>query len=507
MLLAVILTLFSGISSGYRIAKEKLLENTLETNRVYAQKLAQTTERFLKETLQILEASANELAIIMESSDVESQLDKEANRLKNQSDSFNSVIVADMIGFILATSPQSLDLKGKELQLGGRLEDLREKRPFISKPYEGVNGQLVIFISHPIFSEDGVYLGLVGGTLFLREDNVLKCILGQHYYQDGSYVYVVDEDGRIIYHQNAERVNEVVSENPAVAQLMQGKSGSMRLTNTKGHDMLAGYAYIPTANWGVVSQRPTEVSLEPSQDILKNMIIKSLPFLLVSLIIISIIAKLIADPLQKLAYYAESSTKDHEVEKIRNVRTWYYEAIELKQALIKSVSYFQNKVDYFFNQSVTDPLTKLANRITLDKQMDKWTTEGTPFSMILLDIDRFKRVNDTYGHSVGDEVLKFLAQQMQEVARKQDICCRFGGEEFVILLPNTDKDEAFQVAERLRKKMESTVSPCGEVVTISAGIATYPDCATSSAKLIEIADQRLYRAKETGRNKCVVDEK
>lgn len=505
-LLSVILTLFSSVSSGYRIAKDTLLENTLETNRVYAQKLAQTTDSFLNETLQVLETSALNLSIIMQSSEVGAQLKNEANRLKNQSNTFNSVVITDMAGFILATSPQSLDLEGKKMQQGGGLEALDEQGPYISKPYAGMTGRLMIFISQPIISENGEYLGLVGGTLYLKEDNILKSILGEHYYQDGSYVYVVDGDGRIIYHQNAEPVNDVVPENPVVTQLMRGKSGSMRLTNTKGQDMLAGYAYIPTANWGVVSQRPTEASLEPSQDILKNMILNSLPLLLVSLIVISIISKLIASPLHKLAYYAESTTKDNKGEEIHNVQAWYYEAIELKQALGNSVDYFKNRVDYFFNQSVTDPLTKLTNRITFDEQMAKWINEGTPFSIILLDIDRFKRVNDTYGHTIGDEVLKFLANQMREVARGQDICCRFGGEEFVILLPNTNKGEAFQLGERLRKRMESTVSPSGEMVTISAGIAMYPNCATNSSKLIEIADQRLYHAKETGRNKCVSDD-
>ena len=93
------------------------------------------------------------------------------------------------------------------------------------------------------------------------------------------------------------------------------------------------------------------------------------------------------------------------------------------------------------------------------QQTKKWAEEEKPYSIMMFDIDRFKRVNDTYGHSVGDEVLKFLAAEMQEVSRHQDVCCRYGGEEFILLMPETTKLEAFEVAERLRKKLETTIGP------------------------------------------------
>ncbi len=120
-----------------------------------------------------------------------------------------------------------------------------------------------------------------------------------------------------------------------------------------------------------------------------------------------------------------------------------------------------------------------------------------------MDIDHFKRVNDTFGHAAGDEVLKFLADQLREVSRRDDICCRLGGEEFVLLLPGTGEDAAYEVAEKLRKKVESTVSPTGEFITISAGIAFYPDGAVNVKALFEMADQCLYEAKKAGRNRSV----
>jgi diguanylate cyclase (GGDEF)-like protein len=120
-----------------------------------------------------------------------------------------------------------------------------------------------------------------------------------------------------------------------------------------------------------------------------------------------------------------------------------------------------------------------------------------------LDIDHFKKINDNYGHLIGDEVLKFASDQMRKTIRKQDVCCRIGGEEFVILLSHTGKNKAYELAEYLRKRMEQTMSPGGEIVTVSIGIASYPEGVTDISKLVEKADESLYKAKRMGRN-CTV---
>ena len=176
----------------------------------------------------------------------------------------------------------------------------------------------------------------------------------------------------------------------------------------------------------------------------------------------------------------------------------------MKNALIKSLNFLHKQVDYFMDQSTTDPLTGLSNRRTLDVKMDELITSNTSFSIILMDIDHFKLVNDTYGHGIGDEVLQYLALSMKAVTRSTDLCCRYGGEEFIILLPNTTMQGAFEIAEFLRMKLENTSSPTGNAITVSAGIAEFPTTETTSAKLIEIADQCLYEAKNKGRNQVII---
>lgn len=502
-LLSVILTLFSSILAGYRVNQSTLVEGTLETNRVYVQKLSQLTDNFMERTLQSLAVSSTEISHYFDDDEASELLMNEANRLMKQSNTFNSVVVTSADGVVLATSPQTLAIVGKKLNSPGSVQALKERKPLISKPYVSATNRLIVFISSPIFDQSGTYLGYIGGSIYLLEKNILNELLGEHYYKDGSYVYVVNEEGRLLFHEDKTRINEVVTGNSVIEKIKKGQSGAERVTNTKGKDMLAGYGYIPTAKWGIVSQRPTEVTLQPSRQLLNKMLLTALPFLLLSLILIWFISNRIADPLKKLADHAKDSTDNWQMDEMGKVQAWYYEALELQKAMLNNLRFFQNKVNFFIHESSTDPLTNLVNRRAMNEQVHEWIQAKQPFSLIILDIDKFKRVNDTYGHPVGDLVLKFLAVELKRVARPQDICCRYGGEEFILLTPGLDQQEAVLVADKLRSTLEHTPSPCGDIITISAGVASYPQCSTHIVELIEIADGCLYEAKNTGRNRVV----
>lgn len=142
-------------------------------------------------------------------------------------------------------------------------------------------------------------------------------------------------------------------------------------------------------------------------------------------------------------------------------------------------------------------LAKVSEEVRRSKRYSK------TFSIVMLDIDRFKKVNDTYGHQVGDQVLKFLGKMLQETTRDMDITSRFGGEEFVLLFPETNKEYAILGAERIKKKVEAHKSPEYPKITISLGVATFPDDGEEVDQLIKKADAALYHAKRTGRNKVV----
>lgn len=498
---AFFLTSIGSVWGGYRMNIDSIKENALETNRVYAQKLASTADSYLHEAFQILGYSAEQVRTKM---DDEQVLNQETERLRLQNQMFNSVVITNAKGLVLSVSPPSIEIKGEILTSIGAKEALAKKTPIISKPYQAMTGRLIIFISHPIFSESNEYLGMIAGTIYLREPNAFKTLLGEHYSKDGSYVYVVDSDGRVIYHQDPSRINDIVTKNKVVQAVTSGKDGAQLVENTKGVKMLAGYSAVASTGWGVVAQKPLEVALAPSFDRVQEVIIKSVPLMFVSIIIVLWAAARIANPLQQLASLTEESLDKKNVEGLKSVSGWYFEAYSLKNALVRSLSFLHGQVSFFKDQSTVDPLTGITNRRTMDSMLAEWLASKVPHVIILLDLDHFKSVNDTYGHAVGDKVLQFLARQMESVAREGDVCCRYGGEEFVMLLPNTTVEEAKLVAEQLRKTLADTVSPCGRPITLSAGIASYPVMANTTEALIEAADDALYLAKQEGRNQVKV---
>ncbi|MFZ5908092.1 MAG: diguanylate cyclase [Nitrospirota bacterium] len=155
----------------------------------------------------------------------------------------------------------------------------------------------------------------------------------------------------------------------------------------------------------------------------------------------------------------------------------------------------------------TDPLTGLFNRrhfeIIIENEFARTQRYGSPIACLMIDVDHFKKINDTYGHRAGDTILKEIARLIQENIRKVDTAARWGGEEFVVLLPRTDRKQAYYAASRI---WESIAGHCFTTIetgiTVSIGIASTPDAAIDSAeKLIDASDLEMYRAKTLGRNR------
>ena len=177
-------------------------------------------------------------------------------------------------------------------------------------------------------------------------------------------------------------------------------------------------------------------------------------------------------------------------------------------------AYLQRLIDALCDLSLRDPLTGLSNRrhflAALDQEIDRVTRAGDMALLLMIDIDHFKRVNDSYGHPAGDQVIRAVAQCLSACVRPMDTVSRFGGEEFAIILPSCQSVFGAQVAERIRERVAATpvVLDSGEMLhfTVSIGGAYAPQWLRfTAAAWIERADEQLYRAKAEGRNRVCLE--
>ncbi len=182
-------------------------------------------------------------------------------------------------------------------------------------------------------------------------------------------------------------------------------------------------------------------------------------------------------------------------------------------ARLRNLIYIRNKTKELEYMMDRDFLTGLYNRnffmVRLIEELSWSMSYNEPLSLMMLDIDFFKNINDTYGHRFGDEVLKNLSCVMLSTLRREDVVCRFGGDEFIVLMSNTSSNAAAEFGETLRKAVQDKTFDCAETdmiqITISAGISTFTDISEPSpGVLIGHADCALYTAKKDGRNRVCV---
>jgi diguanylate cyclase (GGDEF)-like protein len=171
-------------------------------------------------------------------------------------------------------------------------------------------------------------------------------------------------------------------------------------------------------------------------------------------------------------------------------------------------------------ETIADPLTGVFNRRYLDRRLNEEVARarrhGLPLSVLMLDIDHFKEINDRHGHQAGDQVLTLFADQVKRQLREPDIVARYGGDEFLVIAPQTSRQSAIDLAERLRTRLEShrfilhdthTQNGILEIRLIcSIGVASLSDKVPDAVKLVRCADENMYRAKHDGRNKVNADE-
>jgi diguanylate cyclase (GGDEF)-like protein len=210
------------------------------------------------------------------------------------------------------------------------------------------------------------------------------------------------------------------------------------------------------------------------------------------------------------------SEKDDTIEALHNgvddyiVKPFTFQELKVRifaaERIIKLENKLKNAYNKLYNESIHDVLTGVLNRKALMERIDDYNNKNKSLGIIMIDIDNFKIINDTYGHLVGDQILKEFSAIISNTIRKSDFVGRYGGEEFLAVIPDLDVVEVKTIAERIRKNIESETFHIGSLslkITASLGVYVLTE-KTKIEDAIKLADDALYEAKKSGKNKVIV---
>lgn len=417
---------------------------------------------------------------------------------------FNGAMLVDESGIVQFSTPDSGLLTGQQLDNELLSQASGRRGPYVSEAFESPRGHRMIMVTHPFQTPGQPPKGFIAGLVDLEARNVFTDMLDHAVKSSvGTFAYIVDRQGELLLNPDDSRENEVVPAGIIQETFKDRNVKSAVISNQQGDESFAGFLRVVGMDWGIVYQSPASVVNETKKTIMKTQLVWSVPFILVILILSLWIARRLASPFALLTAAARKIAVGERVDRPPFESHWNYEAYHLAQAMMTAVQGLQSEADKNSLQARTDHLTGLTNRTGLEDWLLLREDEPSGYALVVIDIDHFKSVNDKYGHHKGDETLVHLARILKAVCRNEDLICRFGGEEFVVVLPMQALREGTELAERLRTRVESTISPTGKPITVSIGVAHYPEDGRDFEEVFGRADEALYKAKRTGRNRTM----
>jgi diguanylate cyclase (GGDEF)-like protein len=385
---------------------------------------------------------------------------------------------------------------------GDWLRRAREGEPVLGDPQRADSGAVRMEVAVPIQNAAGRFLGVLAARLNFQgiEQPLRELVAGP-----ASRTMVVRPDGQAIV-----RIGGKFSPLPVATlrQLEQADGAAVAYTAPDGIAVLGALAQVPGTDWMTVAEIPATTAYADIRHLRNTTVLLVLVLLLVVGSLAYGLGLLVVLPLERLSRAADQVAGG---DLDANVPvSGGGEVAQLTGVFNDMVRRLREGRAELERLSVTDELTGLANRRHLDdeleRELQRHERHGRAFAVLMLDVDRFKVLNDTHGHPAGDAVLKQLARVLTECCRTGDTVARFGGEEFLVILPETPAAAAQVMGERIRATTEAHPFTLGEMgapvsVTLSIGLALYPGAGRTPETLIAAADQALYRSKQGGRNR------
>ncbi|HET6371103.1 MAG TPA: diguanylate cyclase, partial [Nitrospiria bacterium] len=385
---------------------------------------------------------------------------------------------------------------------------------------EGLN-KVVMLLAVPIRAQNGRFLGVLAVKLNFQ---TVEKILGRTPLGKTGQAYLIGKDGTLIAGSRLKSAELTKVKHPFnAARPSEADTVQMEYSDYRGEEVIGVLHRMSQLDWGVVAQiGKREIYTEIMRIRILTFLI-SLGLLLVIGLAAYILGLTIVHPLDRLTDgAARVAAGDLEVKLpvVSRGEVGYLTEVfnnmvaPLRQgqeelATINGILTEKNRE--LQHLSITDSLTGLYNRMhfmeVLAGEVARSLRNGRPFTVMMIDTDYFKKYNDSFGHQAGDGLLKRMGVIFKECLRNVDCASRYGGDEFIVLLPEIEKEKAFEVAERIRGQVAAEMRSAdadGVAVTLSIGVASFPEHGDTPEAIIASADAALYHAKRTGRNRVVM---
>lgn len=417
---------------------------------------------------------------------------------------YNELLVIDRRGQPLATSA---DRPGDVHLPPGWLDRVAADQTVIGGAYwDEQLGQRFMTVAVPVTAADRTFVGALVANVSYRA--VLTILLVFAPGESGN-MYVIAPDGTVIIGSGADAgpIADRRLESATTQFLFASEGSPVTYSDRDGNEVIGTLKRVPRLDWAVVAEIPLEEAYAQVEELRDVTAILVMGLLILVGFIAYRLSLLIVRPLDRLTTgAAEVAAGDLAVDlPVGKGEVGYL--TEVFNGMVARLREGRQQLEVLL---VTDPLTGIWNRRhlmeTLESETHRATRSKSPFAILMVDVDRFKKFNDTHGHIAGDEALKVVAGVLQEATREIDHVARYGGEEFLVVLPDTDIDGAIKAAERIRERLAERSVAVGEqaaTLTVSTGVAEFPADGDSPEALIASADAALYQAKRRGRDRVV----
>lgn len=420
--------------------------------------------------------------------------------------------VRDVEGGSVASSRP--DGSGTELEADG-MATLAQGESVVGEPYLDPSMGVVSVIAVPVQTADGRFLGgLVATLAFSTVTDVLEDFAPG---ETGGIELVTGEGRRIASSATGARLEQVV-ETGTLSRLAGAEGSTTEYVDTDGVDVVGLLTPTEHEGWSVLVQVPTAEAYGRVAQLRRTTVLLVLALLLVVGAAAYLIGLFIVRPLDRLTEGATAVAGgdlsvdlpvqgQHEVAMLTRVFNGMVSELRTSRARLDEASETLREQYAELQQiSITDGLTGLYNRrhvmAEFEKEIGRAGRHERKLAVLMLDVDRFKQYNDSWGHQAGDEVLQGMGIVMKDATREPDVPGRYGGEEFIVLLPDCELEGAVAAAERIRRRLDREIFDGGKV-TASIGVAEFPTHGETPMELIAAADIALYAAKEQGRDRVV----